>query len=522
MITIKKIYLILLSVVLFVPCIKAQQQQHIPWPSLADSPWPFIRGDMQATGRSKYIGPSTSTVIWRKDMPLGIIHGPVIAYNEILYTGTNSVFSGGINFFYAIDRNGQGIWTFETETYLPNNVVPIVANDSTIYFGSANRSIYALYPDGELKWRQQNILWGWPHCYITLSKNGDLYVPSEDTLLIIDPIGVVKERRTINGLKGRAFIFSTGGDTVFYFTGGGDVSNPGSLNAALLNGDLLWSYEFATHNLGAPLIDNSNKVYVFGTDSAAFNNFYLYSINPNGILSWRYKVDAYKYFSSPTIDKNGNIIFHAIRNGFPEGKNIIVSLDYYGNKNWETVLPGDYRSSLIDHGLVCDAEGKIYCGSTNGGYFYCLNKDGDVLWTLDLDDYEYDSSPAIGSDGTLYIGTNKSSTFQNHVQNLIAIRDTVTSIKDPSTVILGYKLQQNYPNPFNSTTNIKYAIPQSGRVILKVYDLMGNEVANLLERYQEAGSYDVIFQADNLASGIYFYTLTSGNFMATKKLILLR
>jgi len=69
---IEKIYLFLLSVVLFVPCIKAQQQQPIPWPSLADSPWPFIRGDMQATGRSKYIGPITNNVVWRKDTPLSI------------------------------------------------------------------------------------------------------------------------------------------------------------------------------------------------------------------------------------------------------------------------------------------------------------------------------------------------------------------------------------------------------------------------------------------------------------------
>jgi outer membrane protein assembly factor BamB len=520
--TIKKISMVLLLAVLFLPCIYSQQQHHIPWPSLADSPWPFIRGDMQATGRSRYIGPGTNNVIWRKDMPLGIIYGPVITYNDILYTGTDAVFSGGINFFYAIDMNGQDLWTFETETYLPNNIVPIVANDSTVYFGSANHSIYALYPDGELKWQLQNVLWGWPHCYITFSKNGDLYVPSSDTLLIIDPIGVIKERRIINELKGRSFVFSSGGDTVFYFTGGGDISNPGSLNAALLNGTLLWSYEFDTHNLGTPLVDNSNKVYVFGTDIAAYNNFYLYSINPSGILSWRHKIDAYEYFSSPTMDKNGNIIFHAIKNTLPEGEHIIISLDYFGNKNWETVLPGDYWSNFIDHGLVCDSEGKIYFGSTLHGNFYCLNQQGEILWSLDLEDYEYDSSPAIGSDGTLYIGTHWSSTFQNHKRNLIAIRDTVTSVGHNNSQVFSYYLEQNYPNPFNSFTNIKYTIPLSGSVTIKVFDIMGSEVTTLLNRYQAAGSYDVIFQPKDLASGIYFYTLSSGNFAATKKLILLK
>jgi len=289
-----------------------------------------------------------------------------------------------------------------------------------------------------------------------------------------------------------------------------------------LNGDSLWSYEFDTHNLGTPLVDNSNKVYVFGTDSAAYNNFYLYSINANGTLSWRYKIDAYEYFSSPTMDNNGNVIFHAMKNTLPDLDHIIISLDYFGNENWETVLPGDYWSNFINHGLVCDAGGKIYFGSSSGGYFYCLNNDGEILWSLDLNDYEYDSSPAIGSDGTLYIGTNLSSTFQNHEQNLIGIRDTVTSVGDGFSGLLSYTLEQNYPNPFNSTTYIRFTIPQSGRITIKVYDLMGREVSTLLDRYQEAGRYDVIFQADELASGIYFYQLQSSDFVATKKLILLR
>jgi outer membrane protein assembly factor BamB len=489
---------------------------------LADSPWPFIRGDMQATGRSKYVGPTTKNIIWRKDMPLGILHGPIIGYNNTLYTGTDAVCAGGTNFFYAIDKDGQDLWFFETETYFPNNVVPLVRNDSTIYFGSRNHSIYALDPDGELKWRLQNAIWGWPHCYITLSKNGDLFVPSSDTLLIIDPGGIIKEKRTIEELKGRAFVFSTGGDTVFYFTGGGDQSNPGSLNAALLNGDLLWSYEFDTHNLGTPLVDNSNKVYVFGTDNVAYNNFYLYSINSDGTLSWRYRIDNYEDFSSPTMDNNGNIIFHAMKNILPEGEQVIISLDYFGSKNWETELPGDYWSNFINHGLVCDAEGKIYFGSTLHGNFYCLNKDGEILWSLYLEDYEYDSSPAIGSDGTLYIGTHLSSTFQNHERNLIAIRDTVTSVEHNDIEPLSYKLEQNYPNPFNSITTIIYTIPESGIVTLKVYDLIGNEVTTLLHRYQQTGSYEVIFQPENLASGLYFYSLTSGNYMATKKLILMK
>jgi len=85
-----------------------------------------------------------------------------------------------------------------------------------------------------------------------------------------------------------------------------------------------------------------------------------------------------------------------------------------------------------------------------------------------------------------------------------------------------YGLSQNYPNPFNPTTTIDYSIQWNGLVTLIVYDLLGTKVASLVNENKEAGKYSVTFNASNIPSGIYFYTLTSGNFTSTKKLILLK
>ena len=84
-----------------------------------------------------------------------------------------------------------------------------------------------------------------------------------------------------------------------------------------------------------------------------------------------------------------------------------------------------------------------------------------------------------------------------------------------------FSLKQNYPNPFNPSTVISYALPSQSYVTIKVYDILGNEVASLVNKEQAEGEYKITFDANNLSSGIYFYKLTAGNFVNTMKMILL-
>jgi hypothetical protein len=85
-----------------------------------------------------------------------------------------------------------------------------------------------------------------------------------------------------------------------------------------------------------------------------------------------------------------------------------------------------------------------------------------------------------------------------------------------------FELVQNYPNPFNPTTKIKYRLPTSSKVTLKIYNVLGNEVITLLDDEKEAGTYEFIFNAGDYSSGVYIYSLQAGSFVETKKMVLLK
>jgi hypothetical protein len=100
--------------------------------------------------------------------------------------------------------------------------------------------------------------------------------------------------------------------------------------------------------------------------------------------------------------------------------------------------------------------------------------------------------------------------------------DGIVGVEDEETVPTEFSLEQNYPNPFNPTTTFGYSIPIQSKVVIKVFDILGNEVATLLDEEKSVGTYELTWNAANLSSGIYFYQLKAGEFVSTKKMILLK
>lgn len=93
-------------------------------------------------------------------------------------------------------------------------------------------------------------------------------------------------------------------------------------------------------------------------------------------------------------------------------------------------------------------------------------------------------------------------------------------VQQNGTIPVEYSLGQNYPNPFNPTTQINYSIKEEGLVQLKVYDILGKEIATLVNEPKEVGYYSVDFDASKLPSGVYIYQLTTTGFTQARKMIL--
>ncbi len=98
----------------------------------------------------------------------------------------------------------------------------------------------------------------------------------------------------------------------------------------------------------------------------------------------------------------------------------------------------------------------------------------------------------------------------------------VTSVEGDETLPEEFVLHQNYPNPFNPSTTFRYSIPQTSKVVIKVYDILGNEIATLMDEEKPVGTYELTWNAENLPSGVYFYQLKAGEYINTKKMILLK
>lgn len=101
-------------------------------------------------------------------------------------------------------------------------------------------------------------------------------------------------------------------------------------------------------------------------------------------------------------------------------------------------------------------------------------------------------------------------------------RDVVVDVEEKDFLPVQYKLEQNYPNPFNPSTIIRFAVPERSTVILKIYDILGSEIQTLVNEEMERGWYEKVFTASGYSSGMYIYRMQAGDYLSTKKMLLVK
>jgi len=185
-----------------------------------------------------------------------------------------------------------------------------------------------------------------------------------------------------------------------------------------------------------------------------------------------------------------------------------------GGENWiskycggdSSGLPIPFCVNFVDNDYGWAIADNIILATTNGG----------DEWTEQLNNpsYELESIYFVDNSTGWAVGGN----------GLILKYQEVNSVREEEIGVIPtvYDLSNNYPNPFNPTTKIKYSIPQSSNVLIKVFDILGNEIETLVNAEKPAGTYEITWYAERLPSGVYFYRLQAGSFVATKKMLLLK
>ncbi len=206
--------------------------------------------------------------------------------------------------------------------------------------------------------------------------------------------------------------------------------------------------------------------------SPSSNNVYTYFNNINGSIFTKFANDIKKSFNYPDEGKTWSFVVNTNKSG-------TVTLSW---NNIANLLPAaikdNYKFKLSGYGLTTSLDMLLNTS-------YQFNADANTPYTF-------------------------------------VINGIITDVEENKTLNYDYKLMQNYPNPFNPSTIIAFTLPNATFVSLKVYDLLGKEVATLVNEELQSGYHQVNFNAKDLSGGVYFYTIKAGSFTNTKKLVLLK
>jgi len=285
-------------------------------------------------------------------------------------------------------------------------------------------------------------------------------------------------------------------------------------------------------------IDDSGNVYITGYSEGVGTgtDYATIKYNTNGVEQWAARYNSPSngddYVFSIVLDKSGNVYVTGTASlVYIDDHYATIKYNRHGEEQWIAYYDGPPDTYGWAMDIAVDANANMFVFGWTLDYWgtnrdYALVKydsGGQQIAEISYDsgDDEFAVAMAIDAEGNIYVtGDSKSNvsliTTIKYTQEPTSIHEETESY--PKQAVL----YQNYPNPFNTLTRIRYYLPVAGPVSLKMYNLLGQEVATLAAAKKSAGEHSVIFDASELSSGVYVYRLTWNEHILARKLVLIK
>ncbi|HEY5122779.1 MAG TPA: YCF48-related protein [Ignavibacteria bacterium] len=316
----------------------------------------------------------------------------------------------------------------------------------------------------------------------------------------------------------------------------------GPVVAKTTNGGTNWSQQYLSHGLKSIYFVNNNTGYISGNaifktinkginwsivDSSLTSTLItLKFVNENTGYNTGYNGYILKTTNAGTnwLKQNSGVTEDIVSISFPnEQTGYAIACDKIlkttnGGNNWN-IINTILSYCLLTNIKFADENTGYICGGTATVYsLFYKTTNGGINWTqLNTGTNNCLNALAVINPDTVYTGG-----YLGTILKTINGGGTVGIIHNETNIPKNYYLYQNYPNPFNAKSKIKYQISKRENVILKIFDITGREIQKLINEQLEPGIYEFIFDGSNLASGVYFYNLTTRNISETKKMILMK
>ncbi len=398
------------------PIPRTKPQIKIPWPSLANSPWPMYKHDPQMTGRSEYEGPENGEIVWESEQSSTIYSSPVLNRDHVYYTTgiLNTTVPGSLR---AVDKNnGKEVWSVPTSPG-ESTTSPLVLSDGTIITGSSINKITAASSSGEILWEYNFPDSGKYYIQIAslivdLESNIYFTIRQElsegynGILISLTKDGKERFRKTIP--EPTLYIAFAPDGNYFYL-----ALRFNGLQKYNIDGTLIWSLNENDTSYMKPMIDNDGNLYCWVANKTPdLGSYYIYSLNPDGTKRWRYKYSRYYGYgyTSMTMDHNGYIyLIH--------GPATVYSFYYNGELRWKKDYEVGDKMFGFNSEIICDKNGNLYFGSWLEK-FLSIDFNGELKWEIKVDNTlgYIGYPPAIDDNKNLYLA------FMGSWANIIKIK----------------------------------------------------------------------------------------------------